>query len=117
MPMLSDVKLPEALVLLVADRADRVASVDAGVQDEPMLRETAVPAVQVRPELAQVEVADTVSGISNAVEPTQNFSACSAVFFAAVRDATKVPLSTTSVLNEYCCPPTVKLLDVSCELH
>ena len=51
--MLSDVKLPEALVLLVADRADRVASVDwvCCVQDEAMLRETAVPAVQVRPVL------------------------------------------------------------------
>ena len=77
MPMLSDVKLPEALVLLVADRADRVASVDAGVQVEAMLRETAVPAVQVRPVLdhcrllaeTKAEELEKASG----VEPTQRF--------------------------------------------
>ena len=75
-PMFSDVKLPEALVLLVADRADRVASVDAGCgQDEPMLRETAVPAVQVRPELDQISEMVRKSENSNAVEPTQNLSA------------------------------------------
>ena len=52
--MLSAVNGPEALVAWVADRPDRVASVDCvgvGVvvccgHDVPMLRETAVPAVQ-----------------------------------------------------------------------
>ena len=77
-PMLSDVKLPEALVLLDAVRADRVASVDAGVQVEPMLRETAVPAVQVRPVLVHCLVpAEPLTAVelekANAVEPTQKF--------------------------------------------
>ena len=51
-PMLSAVNVPEALMLLDADRPDRVASVDCvgiGVccgQDVPMLTETGVLAVK-----------------------------------------------------------------------
>ena len=76
-PMFSVVKLPEALVLLDADRAERVASVDWVAQDEPMLSSTAVPAVQVRPVLDHCLAftppkAEELEK-ANAVEPTQKF--------------------------------------------
>ena len=54
------------------------------MQLEPMLRETAVPAVQVSPVLEKTMLEPDVSGISNAVEPTQTFSACNSVFFETV---------------------------------
>ena len=93
MPMFSDVKLPEALVLLVADRADRVASVDwvGCVQVEPMLRETESPADQVRLVLVLIANVVVALDIANAVEPTQKFRALRAVLGARFSVTSKLP--------------------------
>ena len=83
-PMFSVVKLPEALVLLVAVREERVASVDA--QDEAMLRETEAPTDQ---ESAGLGLSVTLGFAlefnpdnENARFPTQRFSAFSSVWSA-----------------------------------
>ena len=71
-PMFSGVNVPAALSLVLAVRAERVASVDAGVQVEPMLSSTGVPAVQ------PCSVAEKMFNdwrIAYSVVPTQNLSA------------------------------------------
>ena len=97
-PMFSVVKLPEALVLVLAARADRVASVDWVVQDEAILRETAVPAVQVRPVLVHCLKLLLNPGTAielekaNAVEPTQKFKAFNAALGTTVNMNLRLPL-------------------------
>ena len=92
-PMFSVVKVPEALLLVLAVRAERVATVDwvGCVQVEPMLRETESPADQVILVLVLIANVVVALDIANAVEPTQKFRALRALLGARFSVTSKLP--------------------------
>ena len=88
-PMFSAVKVPEALLLLVAVREDRVATVDWVPQDEAMLRETESPTDQESAGLGFIVIRAAASLLKpdneNALFTTQKFSALRAALACALK--------------------------------